>query len=138
MKVTTIPVTPCPAPRMTRSDKWRIDPYHPNPKKRQRPVVTRYYEFKDAFKFYLKQNSITLTEELDITFILPLTDSWPKKKKAIHAGQKHQQRPDIDNMCKAIMDAEGVEDGFVHTIKANKVWGLVGDEIGCIIIRTDA
>jgi hypothetical protein len=34
-------VTPCPAPRQTQQDQWRVGA-------RARPAVARYHEFRDA------------------------------------------------------------------------------------------
>jgi Holliday junction resolvase RusA-like endonuclease len=41
-------------------------------------------------------------------------------------GQPHQQKPDIDNCCKALMDLEGTNDGHVHMLNATKRWAEKG------------
>jgi len=52
--------------------------------------------------------------------------SWSKKKKAEMLGQPHQQKPDIDNLLKALMDAVLPEDSHIYDIRATKYWGNVG------------
>jgi len=38
------------------------------------------------------------------------------------SGQPHQQRPDIDSLCKALMDAVLDHDSRVMEIHATKFW----------------
>ena len=38
----------------------------------------------------------------------------------------HQQRPDVDNLVKGVMDSLFQEDSHIHTIEAKKVWSDVG------------
>ena len=111
-------IDPCPAPRMTHSDKWN-----------KRPCVTKYFAFRTEFILNCNKVGYTLQPKLDITFVLPL----PKKAKNPHLliGLPHQQKPDIDNLGKAICDSFGKDDGFVHSMKINKIWGQKGQ----IIIR---
>ena len=37
-------------------------------------------------------------------------------------GKPHQQRPDIDNLVKAVLDALCEDDSFVWNIEACKLW----------------
>jgi Holliday junction resolvase RusA-like endonuclease len=39
---------------------------------------------------------------LDITFGLPIPESWSKRKKA--AASEHTGRPDLDNLVKCVLD----------------------------------
>jgi len=106
-----IPVIPCPAPRMVQSDKWR-----------KRPCVLRYRAFKDDLRRYITEVPVPLR----ITFILPMPESWSEKKKANHFHKPHQQKPDIDNLVKAFMDALLDDDSHVWSVKAEKYWGKEG------------
>jgi len=111
-------IIPVPKPRMTVSDKW----------KKRLPVV-RYFEFKDQ----VKKAGITLPESgYHVTFILPMPDSWPKKKKALMINQPHQQKPDKDNLEKALLDAIFEQDCRVWDGRVTKKWGYEGK----IIIQT--
>ena len=107
--VVTINVAPCSKPRMTRADKW---------KKRQ--CVTKFFAFRDA----IKQSSIhnIALESFDIEFHIPMPKSWSKKKKELHNGTPHKQRPDLDNYIKAWCDSVFEEDSVVWRFKASKRW----------------
>ena len=94
---------------MTRADKW---------KKRQ--CVTKFFAFRDA----IKQSSIhnIALESFDIEFHIPMPKSWSKKKKSLHNGAPHKQRPDLDNYIKAWCDSVFEEDSVVWRFKASKRW----------------
>ena len=53
--------------------------------------------------------------------------SWSKKKTAAHINRPHMQRPDLDNIVKAISDGLNriayADDGQIVQIEASKVWG---------------
>lgn len=116
-------VTPCPAPRMTKSDQWKTDTFHTDAKKRQRPCVTRYFKFRDELKESCQNNGYELTEVLDVMFIIEMPGSWSKKKKISMMGKPHKSRPDRDNYLKAFQDSFGGDDGFVWDGRTIKVWG---------------
>ena len=107
--VITINVAPCSKPRMTRADKW---------KKRQ--CVTKFFAFRDAIKLSSIHN-IAL-ESFDIEFYIQMPKSWSKKKKELHNGSPHKQRPDLDNYIKAWCDSVFEEDSVVWRFKASKRW----------------
>ena len=107
--VITINVAPCSKPRMTSADKW---------KKRQ--CVTKFFAFRDAIKLSNIHN-IAL-ESFDIEFHIPMPKSWSKKKKSLHNGAPHKQRPDLDNYIKAWCDSVFEEDSVVWRFKASKRW----------------
>ena len=108
-------VIPIGKPRMTRSDAWR-----------QRKCVMAYWAYKDKIQEVVKETGYKLTDTLMIEFIIPMPKSWSKKKCALHDGTYHTQKPDIDNLAKAFMDSVSSSDETVHTLLANKSWGVVG------------
>lgn len=110
-----IDIDPIGAPRQSRRDAWK-----PSPR------VLRYRAWKDSFVAEANKAGWELGSELRVEFIIAMPDSWSKKKKTAMLGQPHQQRPDIDNLCKAVMDAFGTEDGHVHSLTATKKWGERG------------
>ena len=59
------------------------------------------------------------------TFATP--QSWSAKKTAAALHRPHIQRPDLDNIAKAVSDGLNriafVDDGQVYEIAARKVWG---------------
>lgn len=68
-------------------------------------------------------------DKLRFMFFIPMPKTWPKKKKDAMYLQPHQQKPDIDNYCKALMDSmfqfKG-GDHAVHEIHATKCWADEG------------
>lgn len=52
--------------------------------------------------------------------------SWSKKKKQEMDLQHHIQKPDIDNLCKAFLDANYSDDSHIHTIALVKRWAYQG------------
>jgi len=119
-------IDPMGAVRMTRSDVWKTDPNHKNPKQRQRKAVSKYFAFKNKFTYLCKNANYKLENELNILFVIPMANSWSKKKKQEYLYTKHQQKPDLDNLCKAEMDSFGIDDSAVWKITATKVWGNQG------------
>lgn len=117
--VRSYPILPIPKPRMTQRDKWA-----------NRPCVLRYRHFKDAcriHKVHLPVHGAT------VTFILPMPKSWSKKKRLDFEGRAHQQKPDLDNLIKALGDACYTDDSGIWGISAEKRWGYEGQ----IIITTE-
>lgn len=111
----TYNITPIPKPRQTQADKWK-----------QRPIVMRYRQFCDRVRFAQVQ---LYPCGMHVTFIVPMPDSWSAKKKAEMDGQPHQQRGDLDNMLKALLDAVYSEDCQVWDVRATKLWGQKGQII---------
>ena len=103
------PITPIPKPRMTQRDRWA-----------KRTCVERYYAFKDEVRSY----GITVPEcEYHVVFQIPMPKSWSKKKKQEMFGQPHQQKPDKDNLEKALLDAIHDEDCRIWDGRVTKIWG---------------
>lgn len=110
-------ITPLGKPRMTRADKWK-----------KRPEVLRYRAFCDEVRL----NKVTLAESgYHVIFVLPMPPSWSKKKRALMDGKPHQQKPDKDNLEKALLDALFGEDSHIWDGRVTKIWG----ETGKMIIR---
>jgi len=109
-RVFRLDIPPCPKPRMTRADKW---------KKRQ--SVVKFFAFRDAVRQFQETHAISWWS-FDIEFHVPMPKSWSKKKQALHNGQPHNQRPDLDNYLKAWKDSVYKEDAVVWRVKATKLW----------------
>ena len=59
--------------------------------------------------------------------------SWSQKKRAAHLHRPHTQKPDLDNIAKAVKDglnriAWG-DDSQVAELYARKVWGLTAQTV---------
>lgn len=120
MKTITFDITPVGKPRMVRSDIWS-----------GRKCVSDYWAYKDKLVRLARANKYKITSELNISFILPMTESWSKKKKKLMLGKPHTQKPDIDNLEKAFLDCLCEDDSFVWSVNKTKRWG----ETGKIIIK---
>ncbi len=107
---------------MTQRDRWT------NP----RPVVARYRAYKEEVflkaipQMHLKDASKDFGEDVYIAFYLPMPSSWPAKQKKEMDGIPHQQKPDLDNLVKAILDIFYPEDCQVWHVTAVKRW-TIGD-----------
>lgn len=112
-------IKPVSKPRQTQRDKWK-------PSK----AVLRYRAFADECRLKIKGLHTELAH-CTVTFAIPMPKSWSKKKREAHRGQYHTQKPDLDNLFKALGDALHGNDSHIHTIRAQKVW----DERGGIIIK---
>lgn len=110
-------ITPIGKPRMVKSDSWR-----------KRPVVENYWQYKDKLKERAEKFSYSVPEILEnITFIIPMPESWSNKKKESFNGKPHQSKPDLDNIIKGFKDCLCDNDSFVHTYNnIRKVWGYSG------------
>lgn len=112
-------ITPVPKPRQTRSDKWK-----------QRPCVMRYREFADQ----VRSAGLEISDTLNVVFYLPMPASWSKEKREEMYLQPHQQKPDIDNLVKALLDAVFDDDSHIYKIRAVKFW----DEVGSFFILNES
>ena len=108
------PITPMGAPRMTRADAWRVP---------VRDCVARYRAFKDEVRL----RAVSLENGDRVVFVLPMPVSWSKKKKAEMCGKPHQQKYDLDNLCKALMDALFQDDSHIWKLSIEKIWGYTGE-----------
>ncbi len=106
-------IAPCPAPRMTQRDKWA-----------KRPIVMRYFGFKNEVRSHSKLIGYELENVLNIVFVVTMPESWSKKKKNEMLYQLHTQRPDRDNYLKAFQDSFNGDDGLVADGRTLKIWGL--------------
>jgi Holliday junction resolvase RusA-like endonuclease len=108
---------------MTRADTWK-----------KRPCVLRYWSYKDELRDLLNKQNINIDKEIYVEFYLKMPKSWSNKKKDKFQGTTHEQRPDIDNLMKGLMDALFKEDSHVHTIYAKKIWDI---EPGIVFISKE-
>ena len=57
-----------------------------------------------------------------ITFYIPVPKSWRKHKKEAKHLSLHDSTPDIDNLCKAMLDSLLPEDKGIADIHLTKKW----------------
>jgi len=104
-------ITPLAKPRMTKRDKWK-----------KRLPVLRYNAFKDECR--LKR--VKIPQPCRIIFFIPMPPSWSAKKKAEMYNTAHKQKPDIDNLMKALFDAVYTDDSHIWNVHAIKKWSNEG------------
>ncbi len=119
-------VVPMGAVRMSQSDKWKTNPNHFDPKKREREAVTRYRYFKSVIRNQANEMKFELKGVLEVVFLVPMPSTWSEKKKQRENKKPVKTRPDIDNYVKAFMDAIAAEDGYVWKINAEKRYAFKG------------
>ena len=110
----TIEITPQSAPRLNHKSLWT-------------DKAKRYFKYKEDLKLLCNAAGYKkLGAKVKIVFFIPMPDSWTKKKKSEMLLTPHQQKPDIDNLTKAFMDAFGVDDSYVWKLEAEKYWHMEG------------
>ena len=112
----TLHTKPIGKPRMTRRDKWA-----------KRPCVVRYREWADELRAEVTRQIGQLPEPEDIVDVSWTAEfepppSWSKKKRAAHIGELHRQKPDRDNIDKAVLDTLWEEDSGIAAGTLRKVW----------------
>jgi len=122
-------IIPISAPRMTQSDKWKTNPNHPDPKKRQRKAVTQYFAFKTLLQLQSKELNFELKNVLDAVYLIPMPNSWSNKKKERMNGLPCEVKPDTDNITKAVKDTLRKNDSDIWFEKAEKRWAFNGSII---------
>ena len=103
--VLEIPGAPVPKPRQTRADKWQ-----------RRPCVLRYRAFETFVRLRARSVGYAWQDGDAVLFKIGACASWSKGKRAALLGQPHRQRPDLDNLLKALLDALLPEDSGVADI----------------------
>lgn len=102
---------PVAKPRMTRADAWK-----------KRKCVLDYWEFKDEINKQANEQGFELGEKYRVTFYIEIPKSRKTGKKKAVDGQPHKQRPDGDNMVKALNDCLLDEDSGVWYTVSIKRW----------------
>ena len=124
-------------------------PGKPVPKQRPRvvnghaytPEKTTGYERLVRFKYreaggQCHHGPVAVT--ISVWYDMPM--SWPKYKKTQQKGLPHTQKPDIDNLIKAILDglngAAWEDDAQVCKVTASKRW-YDGEPMAIVIVEED-
>lgn len=107
-------ITPVAKPRQSRRDKWLNPP---------RECVGQYRRFANTCRLQKVELPFCGAH---VTFILPMPDSWSDKKKKNMDGYRHIQKPDLDNLIKALGDAIYSDDSKIWDLHATKRWGRTG------------
>lgn len=101
-------IEPLKKPRISYRGKWK-------------PSVQKYYEYANTLR-ELVPKDYAVPEKLSVKFYITMPKSWSSKKRAQLNGKPHTQRPDVDNLLKAYLDALCEEDSYVYAVRAEKYW----------------
>jgi Holliday junction resolvase RusA-like endonuclease len=93
----TVLGNPIGKPRMTKRDKWK-----------QRPCVMAYRAWADQARYRAYGKNTTVKAYFE--------------SGKVHRVGPHTVKADLDNVCKAVMDALFVNDQYVYRIQAEKLW----------------
>lgn len=122
-----IPIEALGKPRQTNADRWK-----------QRPRVLKYRAWCDALRLLVKPR---LAEyEMDKTFDVSWICVFPmpkltKKERERRYGGRHDQKPDRDNIDKALLDCLFSNDARISDGYMAKRWVSSADEKPRIILR---
>jgi len=96
---------------MTKRDKYM-----------KRPAVVKYRIFATALRECMKDVDLSDVVKVSWTAYFPIPESWSNEKKSLMRGQPHRQKPDRDNVDKAILDALFEDDSGVSDGTLKKRW----------------
>lgn len=93
--------------------------------------VKKYVNYKKKLAWLLRQQKVdNIPNTLEfLTFYMPIPNN-NNKKYLDRVGKLHKQKPDLDNLVKGLLDANGKEDSHIAWIKngLKKEWCLKGEE----------
>ena len=125
---------PCGMPR-TRTRRTKFGVLHYVPPKAPGTL------FRNAIRLKaLEKEKLVGPVALRIKMLFAMPQSWSKAKKAKNLGKPHTQKPDADNVAKAIMDGMTLakvwpDDGVMWKCQMEKIWSVQGF---CIIDAVDS
>jgi Holliday junction resolvase RusA-like endonuclease len=105
-------------PTMTKGDQWK-----------KRPCVVRYRMYCDRLRAYAPKELWHVdVHTLEIIAHISVSPSWTNKKKVAMVGEIHREKPDWDNIGKAVSDALFEQDKRIACGQVKKVWCAEGEE----------
>lgn len=109
-----------------QTDKGAKCPVAPNYYLNRRKRYQKYFEFKNNLVAECRRNLLAFpTNNFWIRLYFEMPPSWSKKKKNRMAFSPHVNKPDADNICKAIFDAMFEDDSIVYDYRVSKFWSPV-------------
>lgn len=134
----TFHVVPLGKPRMTQGDKWLFklpESKLSEERLKRKRMLQRYWAYKEV----ILQTALSAGFEMPESNFwmlchIPVPKSWSKRLKASKIGEKHQVKPDRDNIEKGVIDSLCKEDSYIWDGRETKVWCAEGEgriEIYC-------
>lgn len=120
---------PFPAIRATRGSRFdkKVRDYQAKVEALRIEARALGYDFPDSTKI--------LSLAIDFHFAMPA--SWPRKKRFALYSRQHRQKPDLDNLLKAVQDSlfPRGDSGIAHYGVMAKYWDF--DDSINVVIHTD-
>jgi Holliday junction resolvase RusA-like endonuclease len=107
----TVYGVPVGKPRQTQRDKWM-----------KRDCVVRYRAWADAARLAAPKDLPAEPIWVTVWAWLPIPKSLTKTRQRGLKGQNHRQKPDADNILKAVCDALFVKDEVIACKHIEKFW----------------
>lgn len=98
---------PVAKPRMTKRDKWK-----------QRPCVLAYRAWADVARMMAFRKNVKATLSKPTSLTVRAYFDYGKT----HRAGPHTVKADLDNVCKAVMDALFMNDQMIYRLTAEKLW----------------
>lgn len=105
------------------------------------PKTARWEELiANVAEAYAPEHPLKCAIEVRLDFLLLCPVSWSGRKRRQHHQQVHAQRPDIDNLVKAVLDGLSpdpneprktlfLDDGQIARITAGKCWDMMREGV---------
>ena len=86
--------------------------------------LERYNQYKIDLLTLCRVNKFNIPSQgLCIRFFIPMPKTWKKWQREVMNGKLHRQKPDIDNLLKAVLDSLLAEDKHIgHLGEISKRW----------------
>jgi Holliday junction resolvase RusA-like endonuclease len=100
----------------------------------------RYRSYADHLRLAAKRLASLLPQvgKLELLFVIPIPPSYSKKRRAELTGRPCKAKPDIDNLCKSILDAIWpAGDSAITEIAMRKIWDDGGGARTEIVFRLE-
>lgn len=107
----TIPGNPVAKPRQTQRDKWM-----------KRDCVVRYRAWADEARKAAPKDLPAEPIWITVWVWLPIPKSVARAKRQEVKGKNHRQKPDADNILKAVCDALFARDEVIACKHIEKFW----------------
>ena len=96
----------------------------------------RYRGFCDELRLRFNLSGIQVTGQIGLRFYLPAPERVMRdvRMKRAFFPVVHQEKPDVDNLVKAVLDALLDEDKGVYEIHAQKYYAPSRDKVGILLV----
>jgi Holliday junction resolvase RusA-like endonuclease len=118
MKRETYEINICPVPA-SRPRVCRFGTFYQPKYEAFKKELTKWFEDNKGYVF-------TQAASVKISFDIPMPKSFSKKKRLDVVDSPHTQRPDIDNLIKAVLDSMNgtviSDDSIIWSMTSTKTW----------------